>query len=155
MCLGFEEEETTQGYMNASKAYFLLHGRPIAFYSDRHGVFRVNAKEAKTGTGETQFGRALRELDIDLIHANSRQAKGRVERMNGTLQDRLVKELRLKGISDIKNGNAYLPEFIEDHNRRFSVVPLSEVDGHRSMILDEKGLGGILCQKSNRKIGSV
>lgn len=152
MQLHFEEEESMQGYMDAGRAYFLKHGKPIAWYSDRHGIFRVNAKEAKTGSGETQFGRAMRELDIDLIHANSPQAKGRVERVNATLQDRLVKELRLKGISDMAAANAYLPEYIEKHNARFAVAPALPVDAHRKLGLDEPSLDLILCQRYDRKI---
>ena len=87
--------------------------RPVAFYSDKHSVFRVAKKEAKGGQGMTQFGRALCELNIEILCANSSQAKGRVERMNRTLQDRLVKELRLAGISNIEAGNAFLPGFME------------------------------------------
>jgi hypothetical protein len=93
----------------------------VAFYSDRHGIFRVN-HEGSTGRagGVTQFGRALTELNIDIICANSPQAKGRVERMNKTLQDRLVKELRLRGISTMEAGNAFLPGFMADYNQRFA-----------------------------------
>src|SRR5215472_13992753 len=98
--------------------YVERHGRPIAFYSDKHAIFRVNNREAKSGEGMTQFGRALHELNIDIICANTPQAKGRVERSFGTLQDRLVKELRLAGISTIEAGNAFLPAFMEDYNRR-------------------------------------
>ena len=72
----------------------------------------------------TQFGRALHELNIDIICANAPQAKGRVERANGTLQDRLVKEMRLAGISTIEAGNAFLPAFMADYNRRFAKAPL-------------------------------
>ena len=73
----------------------------------------------------TQFGRALDQLNIDIICANAPQAKGRVERANGTLQDRLVKEMRLAGISTIEAGNAFLPAFMEDYNRRFAKEPRS------------------------------
>jgi hypothetical protein len=88
--------------------------KPIAFYSDKHATFRVNKVGATEGDGMTQFGRALHELNIDIICANAPQAKGRVERANGTLQDRLVKEMRLAGISTIEAGNAFLPAFMED-----------------------------------------
>ena len=105
------------------------HGRPVAVYSDRHGVFRVNHRERE---GElTQFGRALRTLDIEPIHAGSPQAKGRVERANGTLQDRLVKEMRLRGIDGMEAGNAFLPEFMEDHNQRFAGEPPVSVETAR------------------------
>ncbi len=78
------------------------HGQPVAFYPDKHSVFRVARTEAKGDQGMTQFGRALAELNIEVLCANSSQAKGRVERVNRTLQDRLVKELRLAGIADCR-----------------------------------------------------
>ena len=81
----------------------------MAFYSDKHGIFRVNRKDAVGGDGVTQFGRAPLALNIDIICANSPQAKGRIERAFGTLQDRMVKELRLAGVSSIAAANAWLP----------------------------------------------
>src|SRR5512138_402152 len=120
-CLRFAPVETTQAYMEALRIHLQHHGRPVSLYSDRHGIFRVNNPESAGGTGLTQFGRAVKSLDIEAIHALSPQAKGRVERANQTLQDRLVKEMRLKGISSIAAGNAYLPEFIADFNARFAV----------------------------------
>src|SRR5205823_7012093 len=88
-------------YFRATRRYLERHGKPMAFYSDRLSVFRVHARErAQNGRGLSQFGRALRELNIDLLCARSPEAKGRVERANGTLQDRLVKELRLRGLHD-------------------------------------------------------
>lgn len=152
MQLHFEPEESTQGYFDASRKYFSQHGRPVAFYSDKHGIFRVNIKEAKSGTGETQFGRAMRELDIQVFHANSPQAKGRVERMNGTLQDRLIKEMRLKGISDIAAANTFAPTYIAAHNKRFSVAARSPVDAHRKALPDAPVLGQILCQRHIRTL---
>lgn len=99
MHLHFTYSESTFSYFEATRRYLELHGKPQAFYSDQYSVFRVNNKNATTGDGHTQFGRALYELNIESICANSSQAKGRVERANLTLQDRLVKELRLQGIS--------------------------------------------------------
>ena len=90
----------------------------MAFYSDKASIFRVNAKEAMAGVGYTQFGRAMQQLNIDIICANTPAAKGRVERAHQTRQDGLVKELRLRGICDRETGNAYLDEFREDYNRR-------------------------------------
>jgi hypothetical protein len=81
----------------------------------------VNKPDAKGGSGMTQFGRALTELNIEIICANSSQAKGRVERANRTLQDRLVKELRLDAVCDMAAGNIFLPEFLERFNEKFSV----------------------------------
>ena len=152
MQLHFEEQESCYGYMDALRGYLQQHGRPLTLYSDKHGIFRVNAKEAQSGTGETQFSRAVRELDIDLIHANTPQAKGRVERMNATLQDRLVKELRLQGIRTIEQGNAFLPKFIEAFNKRFSVKAASDIDAHRQVIPSEDQLDQILCKRSTRVI---
>jgi Helix-turn-helix domain len=100
MHLQFVESESTFDYFKATRTYLEQHGKPVAFYSDKHGVFRVNSKDAAGGDGMTQFGRALHALNIDIICANSSQAKGRVERANATLQDRLVKEMRLLGISN-------------------------------------------------------
>src|SRR5580693_4842373 len=109
------------------------HGKPVAFYSDKHGIFRVNRKEAVGGDGVTQFGRALLALNIDIICANSPQAKGRIERAFGTLQDRMVKELRLAGISSITAANAWLPGFIAAYNTRFGRDPANAKDLHRPL----------------------
>jgi len=101
MQLLFVEAETTFAYFEALRQYFAQHGKPVALYSDKFGVFRVNMPNPLSGSGLTQFGRAMKELEIELICANTPQAKGRVERVNQTLQDRLVKELRLQRISGI------------------------------------------------------
>ena len=118
MALRFAEAETTEAYMKTLRGYLDQHGRPVAIYSDKHSIFRVNQKDREGDL--TQFTRVLKTLDIQPIHANTPQAKGRVERANQTLQDRLVKELRLRGIDDIESANAFLPEFITDYNQRFS-----------------------------------
>ena len=133
MHMQFVEAETTFNYFEAVRAYIALHGKPRAFYSDKFSVFRVNIPAALTGTGLTQFGRAMKELGIELICAHSPQAKGKVERANQTLQDRLVKELRLRAISSVGAANAYLLEFIADFNLRFAVSPHSEEDAHRPL----------------------
>ena len=111
----------TVSYFDALKSYLETHGCPVAFYSDKHTVFRVAKPDTKGGQGMTQFGRALAELNIEIICANSSQAKGRVERANRTLQDRLVKELRLTGASDIEQGNSFLPGFQERFNTHLRV----------------------------------
>ena len=134
MQLLFTQAETTFNYFAAVRAYLTRHGKPAAFYRDKFGVFRVNQPcHLPASTGLTQFGRAMQELDIKLICANTPQAKGRVERANQTLQDRLVKELRLRSISDMEAANAYVPEFISEFNRRFSVEPASTHDAHRPL----------------------
>jgi transposase len=148
--LRFEPCESAVGYFNAIRNYLKRYGRPIAFYSDKHGIFRVNIPEAKNGTGETQFGRAMKELGIEIICANTPQAKGRVEKANGTLQDRLIKELRLRNINDIATANAFLPEFIEAYNKRFAVTPANSTDIHRKEIPNEEILNLILSFQYQR-----
>jgi len=136
--LWFVPDETFFGYCEASRHYFERYGKPVAFYSDKHGIFRVNQVQTiGLGSGLTQFARAMQELDIQIICANTPQAKGRIERANQTLQDRLVKELRLLGISDIDSANAYLPVFRLDFNRRFAVAPRSNHDAHRPLLKTE------------------
>jgi len=137
MYLQFVEAETTFNYFAGVRSYLTEFGKPLAFYSDKFGVFRVNIPNALSGTGLTQFGRALKELDIELICAHSPQAKGRVERANQTLQDRLTKELRLRGIGTLAAANAYLPEFIVDYNQRFAVAPRLAESAHRPLAKGE------------------
>ena len=133
MHLQFVESESTFAYFHAARAYLEAWGKPVAFYSDKHGVFRVNHPGALAGDGMTQFGRALHALNIDIICANSSPAKGRVERANKTLQDRLVKELRLAGAATVAEGNAFLPAFIADYNARFAKAPVNHKDLHRPL----------------------
>ena len=129
----FVESESFFTYCQAAWVYFIRYGKPCAFYSDKHGIFRVNQPTRGKTEAMTQFGRAMQELHIQIICANTPQAKGRVERVNQTLQDRLVKEMRLRNISDWETGNAFLPEFMDDFNRRFAVQPRSSVDAHRPL----------------------
>jgi hypothetical protein len=132
MKLRFAQTESALDYFTATLSYLRHHGKPVAFYSDKHSIFRV-PHEGTTGVnkGVTQFGRALAELNIDIICANTPQAKGRVERMNQILQDGLVKELRLAGVSTMADGNAFAPKFMEDFNRRFARIPHNPHDAHR------------------------
>jgi transposase len=131
----FAPAETFFAYAEATRHYLERYGKPVAFYSDKHGIFRVNQpRPLGTSSGLTQFGRAMQELDIQIICANSPQAKGRIERANQILQDRLVKELRLRGISDMETANAFLAEFREDYNRRFAVLPRSSHNAHRPLL---------------------
>jgi transposase len=150
--LWFVPEETFFAYCEAARHYFERYGKPLAFYTDKHGIFRVNQPQSLgKGPGLTQFGRAMQELDIQIICASSPQAKGRIERANQTLQDRLVKELRLRGISDMQAGNAYLPGFCDDYNRRFDVVPRSNHDAHRPL-LPADNLDRILTHQEKRTL---
>ena len=129
----FVEQESFFSYCQAAEGYLNRYGKPGSFYSDKHGIFRVNQPSAGESDALTQFGRAMQELDIRIICANTPQAKGRVERAIQTLQDRLPKELRLRGISDWEAGNAYLPEFIADFNQRFAAQPRSTHNAHRPL----------------------
>jgi len=131
--LCFVESESFFSYAQAAEVYFRQQGKPVAFYSDKHGIFRVNVPSTGTGAALTQFGRAMQELDIQIICANTPQAKGRVERVIQTLQDRLPKEMRLRKICSWEAGNAYLPEFLADFNTRFAEEPRSDVNAHRPL----------------------
>ena len=136
--LWFVPDETFFAYCEATQHYLERYGKPLAFYSDKHGIFRVNQPcPLGTTSGLTQFGRAMQELDIQILCANTPQAKGRIERANQTLQDRLVKELRLRGLSDLASANVYLPEFRDDFNRRFAVAPRSSHNAHRPLLKTE------------------
>ena len=154
MQLCFVVSESTETYFEALRGYLERHGCPIAFYSDKHTVFRVAKQDAEGGHGITQFGRALSELNIEIMCANSSQAKGRVERVNRTLQDRLVKELRLAGVNSIGSGNAFLPDFIERFNARFAVVPALPTDLHRRLSISASQLRDILCHRVQRHVGA-
>lgn len=135
--LYFTPGETTFGYFAATKRYVTRYGKPMAFYSDKNSIFKVNSKNALSGSGMTQFGRAMKEIDIEIICANTPQAKGRVERAIQILQDRLVKEMRLRGISTIDDANAYVIEFMDDYNDRFAVEPRSSHNVHRALRPEE------------------
>ena len=153
MALRFVQSESTFTYFETTKQYLLEHGKPVTFYSDKHSVFRTNKKGELGGDGVTQFGRALEDLNIDIICAETCQAKGRVERANKTLQDRLVKELRLQKISTIDAANAFMHTFIKDHNRRFGKAPLNNHNTHRPLqsheLLDE-----IFCWQEERTLSN-
>ena len=149
----FVPSESAFDYLRETRAYIERHGRPIAFYSDKHAIFRVNNPEASGGSGMTQFGRALHEINIDIICANTPAAKGRVERCFGTLQDRLVKELRLEGIDDMKAANAYLAKFIEDYNGRFAKPPFDETNGHRPLI-EGANMTDVFAWKEERTVSN-
>ena len=135
--LRFVESESFFSYCEAAEGYFRQSGKPVAFYSDKNSIFRVNLPSVGTGAALTQFGRTMQELDIEIICANTPQAKGRVERVIQTLQDRLPKEMRLRNINSREAGNAYLPEFIQDFNQRFGEAPRSSVDAHRPLTTKE------------------
>lgn len=157
MHVQFVEAETTNDYFAGLTHYIEEFGKPLALYVDRHSIFKITRGTyhgREDVIGQTQFGRACTELSIELICANSAQAKGRVERSNQTLQDRLVKELRLLGISSMEEGNTYLPTFRELYNRKFAVLPLKTADVHRPL-QDNEQLSEILVQKHARILSST
>lgn len=153
MLLRFAKSESTFSYFEALKLYLTLHGCPTAFYSDKYSVFRVAKAEARAGRGMTQFGRALCDLNIEILCANSSQAKGRVERANRTLQDRLVKQMRLAGVSDIDSGNAFLPGFMARFNDKFAKTPARSEDLHRPLTMKIDRLRDVLCKREQRYVG--
>lgn len=151
MTVLFTGAESTFAYFEATRQYIERYGKPLAFYSDKASIFRVNLRSATGGDGHTQFGRALYELNIDGICANTPAAKGRVERAHLTLQDRLVKELRLEGISTIEAANELMPTYIADYNRRFGKLPRDRHDSHRPVRTDED-LDAIFAWRETRKV---
>ena len=150
--LRFVPAETTEAYMEALQSHLHTWGRPVSFYSDRHSIFRVNTEEPVSGNGLTQFGRALDTLDIEGIHARTPQAKGRVERANQTLQDRLVKEMRLRKIDTLDEGNAFVAEYMRMHNDRFAVAPRSDENAHRKVLHNEREIEMILAHQKQRRL---
>lgn len=150
MELRFARSESTFDYFAATQSYLERHGKPVAFYSDKASIFRVNAKDPKAGDGFTQFGRAMHDLNVDVICANTAAAKGRVERAHQTLQDRLVKELRLRGIADRDAANAFAPQFLQDYNARFARPPRNPHDAHRPLLPHEQLSRVFTLQESRR-----
>lgn len=145
----FYPAETTEAAFDVFGRWIRGHGLPRAVYVDRHGIYRDQEHPEKP----TQFGRAMKELGVTLIMAHSPQAKGRVERRNAVFQDRLVKELRLRNISDMGQANSFLEEkFLPELNRRWSVKARREADLHRPLsagvILEE-----VLCVQEKRVVG--
>lgn len=147
----FARSETTQSYMKGIENYVFASGRPIAFYSDRHSIFKTTRTNSSTPYDDTQMQRALKELNIDLILARSPQAKGRVERANKTLQDRLVKEMRLAKINSIEQANAFLPAFIEKHNKKFAVEAADSEDAHSSLHMTVGEMQNTLSVRDERR----
>jgi transposase len=146
--LRFAPVESGRAYLETLRDHVLAHGCPLAFYADRHGIFRVNAKDAQSGDGKTEFGRVVERLEIGLINALTPQAKGRVERANQTLQDRLVKEMRLRNICSIAESRAYLPDFMLEWNKKFAVPPRDETSAHRPWTKTAEELDLVLaCQE--------
>jgi len=147
----FDPTETTEGYLATLCSHITQHGVPLALYSDRHSIFTKHDSEDGV---PTQFERALLQLDIEPICARSPQAKGRVERLFQTLQDRLVKALRLAGINDIDKANAWLPGYVEQHNQRFAVAPREQADMHRPWLGSAGQLASICALHHQRQLSA-
>ena len=152
----FREREDTQGYFLLVQGILQRHGIPLALYSDRHSIFQRAPQEPETLeeqlAGErrpTQLGEALKTLGIELILARSPQAKGRIERLWGTLQSRLPIELRLAGVTNAEEGNRFLMEYLPRFNQEFSVPPAQEGSAYRRVDQD-LDLAGVLCFKYYR-----
>ncbi len=148
--LRFSPAETTAAYLAALKTHVLAHGSPLAFYSDKHSIFRVNAKDAVSGDGKTEFGRVAERLKIELVNASTPQAKGRVERANQTLQDRLIKEMRLADICTLEQAQAFAPLFMARWNSKFVLPPRDPEDAHRLWTGTPEALDEILARREER-----
>ncbi|GAG99544.1 unnamed protein product, partial [marine sediment metagenome] len=151
------KEETLKGYFEVARQMIGGFGIPISTYSDKHTIFfspkgKLTIEDQLEGrtSANTQFSRAMSELGVSMIPAGSPQAKGRVERLWGTLQDRLIQEFSLNGIKDVESANKFMKKYIKKFNRRFSVVPKGE-PAFRKL---GKGinLDYILCSKISRKL---
>ncbi len=146
--LEFAKSESLGGVMKASWNYFNAYGLPSSFYTDYGSVFSVNTNNPERDK-ITQFERAMKELDIEVIHARSPQAKGRVERLFKTLQDRLPKELRLRNISSREEANNFLREiYISEHTAKFAVEAADSTNVHRP--INGINLDTSLCIKERR-----
>lgn len=145
----FEMSETTEGYLGVLERYVLEHGAPLALYSDRHSIFTKHDSEDPK---PTQFERALLQLGIEPICAHSPQAKGRVERLFQTLQDRLCKTMRLAGINSMDEANAWLPQYLAEHNARFAVAAREKADMHRPWQGSSHGLARICALHHQRQL---
>lgn len=153
----FEDNESIEAVFRFWKGYFKVNGLPIAIYLDKFSTYKVNHKNAVDNEELiTQFKRAMNQLDIKVINANSPQAKGRVEKMNGTLQRRLVKELRLNNINTIKEANVFLKEvFVPKFNKQFAVAPKKKTDLHRKLAEKKiNELDKILSVQSERTVNN-
>jgi transposase len=154
----FQPTETTAGYIRMLRVITYSHGIPLALYHDRHSIFRVTdhqitLDEQLAGKSpQTQLGRILDELGINSISANSPQAKGRIERLWGTFQDRLVSELRLAGANNEGEANHVLKEFLPDYNRRFTVQAKEPGSAYRQPQADFKA-DQVFCYKYSRVVG--
>ena len=155
----FADAEDTITLMHTTKSYIQKNGRPLAFYVDKDSIYKTSRattidEELQDLHPITQYTRAMSELGIDVICAHSPQAKGRIERLFNTLQDRLVKELRLQNISTKEAANQFLwTTYIAAHNAQFAVPPANTTNAHRPL-LKEHSLSEILSLRSERSLAN-
>lgn len=153
----FVHVEDTLTLMRTTRIYLQMWGRPVAFYVDKDSIYKVNRQasideELRDEHPMTQFTRAMDELGVTVIPANSPQAKGRVERGFETHQDRLVKELRLRGISTMEAANRYLWDvYIPEHNARYSVEAANASNLHKPLLASHD-LDEVLCLRTERTV---
>jgi len=150
--------EGTFPAMDSLKRYMAIYGIPFSFYVDRHSTYKTTRQpnldeDLKGEFAKTQFARLLNELNVKAIFAKSPQAKGRIERSFETLQDRLVKELRLAGVSSLERANAFLDEYLPKYNARFAIKPFRKTNLHRA-VPKTLNLDEIFCIKEYRSIGN-
>ena len=151
----FAPAETTDGYFDLLERWLHAHGRPVALYSDKKSVFRGTEADADGDRRPTQFGRACAALGIELIWAHSPQAKGRVERLFGTAQDRWVKRMRLAGVAALEPANDLVGRVLQPQfNRRFAVAAADGADAHRPWDRRVHDLGAILCHQEPRTVSN-
>jgi hypothetical protein len=154
----FYDHEGVYPAMDSLRRYIERYGLPQALYLDKHSTYRTTRQPAteellRDQQAQTQFERAAQELGIKLIHANSPQAKGRIERVFGTLQDRLVKEMRLAGVSTCEQANRFLDRYLPAYNRRFMKEPLRPQDLHRPLP-NSLNLADIFCLQGLRTVNN-
>jgi len=150
----FAQDEGVMSVFGFWQEYLLLHGKPMAIYTDKFSTYKMNHKQALENHDQrTQFQRALSELQIEALFAESPQAKGRVERLFGVLQDRLIKELRLAKINNIEEANKFLKKYLVKFNKKFGVEPKSKTDLHRALPEKEaKNLPGVFSRQTRRVV---
>ncbi len=153
----FDDNEGIYAVFRFWWAYVEAHGLPVALYMDKFSTYKINHKNAIDNTElMTQFQRAMDELGVEVIHANSPEAKGRIERLFGTMQDRLVKELRMRDIKNTQDANRFLSEeYLPDHNKRFAVQARQDGDAHRPLSEEmRKRLPSIFSVQSQRSVNN-
>ena len=152
----FYTHEGTFPAMDSFKRYIKKYGIPLSIYLDKHSTYKSTAKlsiedELNSREPLSHFERALKELGVEVMHAHSPQAKGRIERLFKTLQDRLIRDMRLRKIKTISQANEFLGWYLSAHNKRFAIKPIEKVNFHRALP-QNVDLDKILCVKTDRAL---